>query len=204
MKFRKIEFKNFEAQIVYNKYIKNTKRAIKKLPKKEQEDLLMELNSHIFESIQNRESSDELQIINEIVDQLGAPKETWSEIGIEKNTIRNKNTPKNLNMNTLKSFAQNFKLGTLYTLSYTLLVFSIGLISLKIHFGEKMGLYYKKGEYFVLGGIDFGDGIYAPEYEILGIWYIPFWTVCFMLSYYFIKELKKEEKQLELKNLELK
>jgi len=203
MKFRKIVFKNFEAQIVYNKYIKNTKGVIKKLPKAEQEDILMELNSHIFESIQNRESSDELQIINEIVDQLGEPKETWSEIGIEKKSTKNKNKPKNLNMNTLKSFAQNFKLGTLYTFSYTLMVFSIGLISLKIYFGAKLGLYYKNGEYFVLGGIDFGDGIYSPEYEMLGIWYIPFWTVCFILSCYFIKELKKKEEKLELKNLEL-
>ena len=50
MKFKKIQFKNADAQKIYENYLKQIYSATKKLSNEDQNDILMELNSHIFEN----------------------------------------------------------------------------------------------------------------------------------------------------------
>jgi len=194
MRFREIKFQHSEAQTIYDRYMKNVRKAINRFPKEERAEIIMELNSHIYEAMQRIKRYDEVQIISDIIDHLGDPQESWASVEVDKAYADKDHTTTNL-----KWALEEFKIGTLYTLSYMLLVISAILISCKVHFGEIFGLYYKKGEYFALGSIN--DGLHSLEYERLGMWYIPIWMVCFTLACYLIKELKKDEEDLEIKRL---
>jgi len=70
MKF--IEFKDPSAQKLYRNYIKQAEKATKVLSTEDQEDILMEMNSHIYEAVQKDENrSSEIEILVNIIDQLG-------------------------------------------------------------------------------------------------------------------------------------
>lgn len=192
MKFKKLDFKDNEAQLIYNMYISSVQKLIKKLPKDDREDILMELNSHIYEAIQNGRDDNEYQVINEIISRLGDPSEVWGKAEIDFRIEQQEAmTPK-------LPFFEQFKLGTLYGLSYLLMIISIVLIGGKLYYGSKFGFFINPDHVFVLGGIE--DGLmYLPEYEVLGIAYIPVFVLCFLLARYLINELKKDEELLLIK-----
>ena len=63
MEFKKIQFRSTDAQKIYENYLKQIQSATKKLSKEDQTDILMELNSHIFESISKSSSFVRLVIV---------------------------------------------------------------------------------------------------------------------------------------------
>ena len=74
MKFKKIQFKNADAQKIYENYLKQIYSATKKLSNEDQNDILMELNSHIFESISKTENpASEISNLLNVLDKIGVP-----------------------------------------------------------------------------------------------------------------------------------
>ncbi len=51
-KVKNIEFKSISAQRIYNDYLKRVERTISILSEKDKLDMLMEINSHIYEAMQ--------------------------------------------------------------------------------------------------------------------------------------------------------
>jgi uncharacterized membrane protein len=60
------------AQIVDN-YLDRLKKGLKGIPAKDQEDLVKEIHSHIYESFRNDPSPDEVTRILKVLDKLGEP-----------------------------------------------------------------------------------------------------------------------------------
>ena len=62
MNFEKIKFINESTQRVYNNYIEQIVRAVLTLPKEEQLDILMEMNSYIYEGMKRSNEDNELEL----------------------------------------------------------------------------------------------------------------------------------------------
>jgi uncharacterized membrane protein len=60
------------AQIVEN-YLERMKKGLKGIPARDQEDLIKEINSHIYESFRNDPTPDEVARILKVLDKLGEP-----------------------------------------------------------------------------------------------------------------------------------
>lgn len=60
------------AQIVDN-YLERLKKGLKGIPAKDQEDLVKEIHSHIYESFRNDPTPDEVSRILKVLDKLGEP-----------------------------------------------------------------------------------------------------------------------------------
>ena len=76
MNFKKIQFDSNDAQKIYENYLKQIKSATKKLSSEDQNDILMELNSHIYESsIKKEHSSNEVTNLIAVLDKIGTPSE---------------------------------------------------------------------------------------------------------------------------------
>ncbi|NTV80125.1 MAG: DUF1700 domain-containing protein, partial [Candidatus Aminicenantes bacterium] len=60
------------AQIVDN-YLDRLKKGLKGIPAKDQEDLVKEIHSHIYESFRNDPTPDEVSRILKVLDKLGEP-----------------------------------------------------------------------------------------------------------------------------------
>ena len=66
MKIEDLKFEQKASQRVYNDYMKRIKKATSTLSKNNQDDIYMEFNSHIFETIQHRNDTNELDAIEAI------------------------------------------------------------------------------------------------------------------------------------------
>jgi uncharacterized membrane protein len=65
------------AQIVDN-YLERLKKGLKGIPAKDQNELVKEINSHIYESFRNDPTGDEVSRILKVLDKLGEPAEVIS------------------------------------------------------------------------------------------------------------------------------
>jgi len=65
------------AQIVDN-YLERLKKGLKGIPAKDQDELVKEINSHIYESFRNDPSGDEVSRILRVLDKLGEPADVIS------------------------------------------------------------------------------------------------------------------------------
>ena len=72
-----LTFKDREATRVYESYIKQVIKVVKALPDDEQRDLLMELESHIYESLQRETAGSEVERIVAVIGRMGDPYETF-------------------------------------------------------------------------------------------------------------------------------
>ena len=196
MEFRRIEFKDRATQRVYDNYIKQIQKQIKSLPKADQEDILMEMNSYIFEGIRADKSGDELNTLLNIIDNFGDLEIILSPILRDKKVRK---TTSSFNPGLMvKNFVLTVRKGAfivLVSLGYIILG-AFGLSSLtKLIFQEEVGMFYKPEEYFVLAGF-YGNAVNEAEYELLGNWYLPIMLLGMALSYYLIKQLIRFEQSL--------
>jgi len=66
------------AEKIINNYLYRLKSHLKGLPEKDQEELVKEIHSHIYESYTNNPKEDEIERIFEVLDKLGEPAEVVS------------------------------------------------------------------------------------------------------------------------------
>lgn len=79
-----IEFENKNTREVYNDYIRRIERTTKSLSEKDREDVLMELNSYIYEYVQENRGKDEMANLLEIIKRIGAPEEVLPPVIADK------------------------------------------------------------------------------------------------------------------------
>src|SRR6478609_3558476 len=77
---KKIEFKSKNAQKIYDDYLSRCTRMLRVLSEKDRSESLLEINSHIFEFIQNNGTEDELDSLLNIIERLGPPEITLKEV----------------------------------------------------------------------------------------------------------------------------
>src|SRR5580704_2864555 len=137
-----LSFKNNSAQRIYNDYIKRCKNATRILSGTDQEDCLLEINSHIFEFLSANNTGDEMESLLNVLDRLGAPEEIFKEIVATKKLGEATRTfnPKHL----VQALILNISNGVIYIILFVLLLLEICfpiLILLKIIYPGRTGLY---------------------------------------------------------------
>ena len=199
MKFKKIQFKNADSQKIYENYLKQIQSAIKKLNQEDQNDILMEMNSHIYESMsKNEDENDELKNLINTLDKIGIPNDVLKPLVAEKKL--NQATKTFNPIHIFEALILNFSYGIIYFIFFILYLFLFSFVVLifaKLFYPNNVGFFYKKGEIFQYGG--FIENEKLQNYEILGNWFIPVTILLAILFYFLITLLLKLKKSMRKK-----
>lgn len=197
MKFKKIKFKNADAQNIYENYLKQIQSVTKRLSLEDRNDILLELNSHIYESLSKKsnENTTEVKRLTDTLDNIGIPKEILKPLIADKKLHQATRTFNPIHI--FQALALNFSYGIIYFLFFTLYLFLFSFIVLifgKIFFPNHVGFYYSKGEIFQYGG--FIEGEKLQNFEVLGNWFIPVTILLGIIFYFFITFLLKLKRSM--------
>ena len=179
---KNIEFKLRTSQRVYTSYLQRVEKKIEILSKEDRNDLLMEINSHIYESLQQFTDERETDNLLTVLEKIGVPEEFLNPIIADKKlneAIRSFN-PKDI----LQALLLNIKNGivfSVFSLFYLLLFAFVFLIGAKIIFPAKTGLFYLNEKFATFGFVKNTDGMT----EVLGYWFIPL-TIFFAILFYLL------------------
>ena len=194
---KQLEFKQKAAQRIYDDYIKRTNRSISTLSKADQQDILLEFNSHIYESMQGSSLESEIDSLLDVLQKLGAPEEVLPQLVADKKMDQATRTFNPAHI--FKALALNISNGISYTIFIILyLILGIGVFSIgaKIFYPDKVGFYLHDKGWSI--GIGENSGT-----EVLGNWYIPVMLGAMLVLYIFItlmlrliRTLKKKKKAL--------
>lgn len=182
-----IEFKDPASQRVYNSYIARCKRVVKILSVHDQEECLMEVNSYIYEYI-NDHHEDEMTGLLNILDRLGDPEITLREVVASKKIDQ---AIKTYNIKYLfQALFLNLRNGAAYILlafmTVMLVTFPV-LIVMKLITPSKTGIWVGPRTFFLGIVSNKPDGIR----EIAGNYFIPIVIVLSILLYLLIITILK-------------
>jgi hypothetical protein len=203
-----ISFDTQSAQRVYNDYIQRCRKITSILSEKDREDVLLEINSHIYEYLSANSTKDQMETLLNVLERLGAPEETLREMVAAKKIGEATRTfnPKHL----LQALALNLTNGVIYIVLFVLFLLEIAfpiLIILKLIYPDRTGLFIRSNGGFLYGyvseagsgGITIGFSNAAHGTEILGSWFIPVTLLIAVLIYTGIIFLLKAVKKNKLK-----
>ena len=204
MRIEEIKFKQKASQRIYNDYMKRIKRTTASLSKINQDDVYMEFNSHIFEAIQHKNETNELDSLLDIIEKLGSPEEVLKPLVADKKLEQ---ATKTFNpIHVFKALVLNFTNGISYIFFFILYLFLFGFVFLifaKIINPSLVGLHMKKESLsvFVLGITSSHDQIKNQTTEVLGNWFIPVMLLSIIIFYFLITLLLKLKKSINQKTL---
>jgi uncharacterized membrane protein len=187
-----IEFKNPASQRVYNSYIERCKRVVRLLSQQDQTECLMEVNSYIYEYI-NDQSGDEMTALLNILDRLGDPEITLKEVVATKKIDQ---AIKTFNIKyLLQAIFLNIRNGAAYILlafmTVMLVTFPV-LIVMKLINPAQTGIWVGPGTFF-FGTTESTDKFH----EISGHFFIPIVIILGVLLYlliiYILKAIRKKK-----------
>jgi hypothetical protein len=206
-----ISFDNQSAQRVYNDYIQRCRKATSILSAKDREDVLLEINSHIYEHLSANSTADQMEALLNVLERLGAPEKMLREIVATKKVGEATRTfnPKHL----IQALALNLTNGIIYIILSLLFLFGITfpvLIGLKLIYPDRVGLFTHTNGTFRFGYQDkagsgsIGVGFFnsTKETEILGAWFIPVCLLIAVFIYIGIILLLKLVKKIKMKKNE--
>ena len=81
---KQINFKEKTSQKIYADYIKRINRTTSVLAKDDQQDVLMEFNSHIYEGMARKSNGSEVDHLLDVLEKLGAPEEVLKPLIAQK------------------------------------------------------------------------------------------------------------------------
>ena len=196
MEFKEIQFIDSNAQRVYSNYIQSIKNATKQLYAEDSLEILMEFNSHLYESVQNKNSKSEIDILLNAIDKLGTPEEVLKPLVADKMLDRATRSFKPTDI--FKALFLNIGNGISYII-FGLLYFFIGIftlsIFLKIFLGYRAGLFYSDDISF----IGYTDDNNILINEVLGNWFIPVMLLLNIALYFIITVALKLKRSINIK-----
>ena len=204
MRIEDIKFEQKASQRIYNDYMKRIRNATSSLSKINQDDIYMEFNSHIFEAIQHKKETNEIDALLDIIEKLGTPEEVLKPLVADRKLEQ---ATKTFNpVHVFKALILNFTNGISYIFFFILYLFLFGFVFLifaKIFNPSLVGLYMKKDSFsvFVLGIMNPEHQIKNQTYEVLGNWFIPVMLLSIVLFYFIITLLLKLKKSINQKTL---
>jgi hypothetical protein len=191
MKITALKFEQSASERVYADYMHRIKKITNILSKEDQQDILMEFNSHIYEGLQVDMKTNEIDHLLDILDKLGAPEEVLKPLVADKKLEQ---ATKTFNpIHVFKALILNLTNGISYILFFILYLFLFAFVYLiyaKITNPEQVGLFFKGEDFLVLGQTTLNlqeNGIT----ELLGNWFIPVMLVAAVCSYVVITLLLK-------------
>ena len=181
-----INFRESASQKIYADYINRIKRMIKPLTKEDGQEVLMEFNSHIYESFQSQTATKENEVdrLLLVLEKLGVPEEVVKPIVAElklNQAIRTFNP-----LHIFKALALNITNGVFYIFISFLYLFLFGfvfVIAAKVIKPSEVGMYFKNGSFRAVGALDDHAREMEGVTEVLGNWFIPVMVVATILLY---------------------
>jgi uncharacterized membrane protein len=182
-----IEFTDTNAKRIYSDYIDRSKRVLRILSENDREDCLMELNSYIYEYLQNHRAEDETTALLNILERLGAPEITLKEVAAARKIDQ---AVKTFNLRHLiEALLLNLRNGVVYVilfiLTLLLLCFPV-LIVMELLYPDRTGLFIGEDAFFF--GAQSGASAHR---EVLGHAFIPVVVLLGAASYFLIIFLLK-------------
>jgi len=177
-----INFKTTSAQKIYDRYLKRVNRMAAILNKADREDVMMEINSHIFEGLQ-RSQDDEVEHLLNLLDSLGEPEDFLQPLVAEKKLAQATKTfnPKHIFQALMLNITKGIRFIIFSILYLSLFTFGF-LIFAEIQSPQETGLFYKANEFFAFGRVNNA----TEADELLGFWFIPFCMVVCAICYFLI------------------
>ena len=175
-----ITLESRSAQRIYNDYMQRCKKSVKILPEADQEECLLEINSHIYEFLSAEKGDDETEALLNVLGRLGAPEEILKEVVATKKVEQARRTfnPKHL----FQAIFLNISNGFIYIILFFLFVIEIclpALIVLELIFPDQVGFFTNPN-----GGFHFGySHPDSGSQELLGNAVIPVIIVIIALIY---------------------
>lgn len=198
MKFKEISFKDPNAQRIYINYLGRIKSSIKSLSKENQNDTLLEINSHIYEAVISSDKN-ELESLLDALEKLGNPEVFLKDMVAEKQLDE---AAKSFNpFKIIKALFFNLTNGISYIIFFILYLslFSFAfLIVAKMIDPEGVGFFYRDSDIFILGKIS-GSHLNYQQYEQLGNWFIPVMIGCTVIMFIIITLLLRLKKIIKKK-----
>ena len=197
MEFKEIQFIDSNAQRVYRNYIQSIKNATKQLSTKDSLEILMEFNSHLYESIQIKNSKSEIDSLLNAIDKLGAPEEVLKPLVADKMIDMATNSYKPTDI--FKALYLNIGNGISY-LIFTILYSLVGIftlvIFLEIFLGNGTGLFISDDIFF----IGYTDDNNILINEVLGNWFLPVMLLLNVALYFIITMALKLKRSINIKH----
>ncbi|MGJ1447055.1 HAAS signaling domain-containing protein [Sphingobacterium spiritivorum] len=199
MKFKEIAFKDKNSKRIYLDYISRIQQATKSLDKTNQQEVLLEINSHIYESITDPAAMEkgEVERLLDVLEKLGQPEIFLKPLVAEKKL---EEATRSFNpFHILKALILNIGNGisyVIFTLLYLLLFGFIFLIGAKLVDPENVGFFFKPNEIFILGYYS-ENGISNLKYEQLGHWFIPAMLLLVLIFYVLITLLLRLKRTIK-------
>ena len=197
MEFKEIQFIDSQAQRIYRNYIQSIKNATKQLSTKDSLEILMEFNSHLYESIQIKNSKSEIDSLLNAIDKLGAPEEVLKPLVADKMIDMATNSYKPTDI--FKALYLNIGNGISY-LIFTILYSLVGIftlvIFLEIFLGNGTGLFISDDIFF----IGYTDDNNILINEVLGNWFLPVMLLLNVALYFIITVALKLKRSINIKH----
>lgn len=194
MNFKPIPFTDAVANRVYQNYIKRINKTVASLPAKDRQEILLELNSHIFEGLKHKTQQKEVEVerLLDILEKLGEPEEVLKPLVADKKLEQATTTFNPIHL--AKALILNISNGISYLffiLLYLSLFGFVFLIYAKISQPKGVGLYFKEGSFRALGKLNPEYLAATPHNEVLGNWFIPVMIMAIITCYFLITLLLK-------------
>ncbi len=178
-----IVFKNNASGRIYNDYMARVEKSIGSLSESDRSELLMELNSHIYEGTAGCNENNEIDVLLDVISKLGAPEEFLKPL------VAGKKLDQAVHSFNPKDVFQAIRLNLRYGFSFVifgllyLFLFSFVIIAaLKIISPSHTGLFYSGNSFVGFGYVTDAAGLT----EKLGYWIIPMALFSAFLFYIFI------------------
>jgi len=197
MKFKEIIFSDQNASRIYKDYIARVQLSTKILSPTNREEILMEINSHIYESF-NKDNigGNEVEKLLNILDKIGKPELFLKELVAEKKLEESTQSfnPVSIFKALILNIGNGFSYIVFFILYLSLFAF-LFLIFAKLFDPKNIGFFYKANEFFILGKLSLANENHQ-QYEHLGNWFIPVMIVITIVFYFILTLLLKLKKSL--------
>lgn len=199
MHYNQILFTNRSSAQLYQDYMSTATALVKKLALEQRQDILCEINSHIFEALQQQLPPQLIQNalpsqLQDILDKLGLP-ETFIREMISTTSIAPSIEPSRKSASLLQVpiiLTQGIANIIYYTV-YTLMLIAVFLVVAKFIDPHGVGFFYAPNKFFIFGKLILQHEE-ALRYEQLGNYFIPAFLFIISGLYYsstLILKLKK-------------
>jgi hypothetical protein len=168
---KKLDFSNPTAQKIYDDYFSRVIRCSRTLTADDQLEIIMEVNSHIYEATQNATPQTEVEVLVNALQNFGAPEEVLQPLVADKKVKQATRTfnPRHI----IQALYLNISNGIGFVMVGILYLFitTLGIsIIVKLIYPSHTGLFIGKGHLF---GFGFVADLPPGATELLGNWYIP-------------------------------
>lgn len=179
----KLSFHTKTAQKVCESYFKRVTRMTKELSTEDQQDILLEIESHIYESLQKSSSENEMDTLVSTLEKLGEPEAFLVEMVADRKVKEAARTANPLHL--IQALRLNISKGISYVFFAILFLLTFCftlLIPLKLIFPDNIGYFESSSGQFSFGYFSNIEGFT----ELLGWWFLPLVMIVVVFLYFSI------------------